>query len=89
MSINAIIPNPFSSLEQYERYWHLDLTQLEDDNLTDELHALRPLLWGLPDDHWLRTRVRMLEAEMVKRKINISQEFRVQPKPKLAKGVTL
>jgi len=86
---NILIPDPLASDQQYERFYHLDLPELEDTELTDELYALRPLLWGLDSDYWLRSRVKMLEAEMMKRKRNIRRESRAQPKPKLAEGVTL
>jgi hypothetical protein len=90
MSRDVLIPDPLSSDRQYERFHHFDIEGLEDTELTDELYALRPLLWwGLPAEHWLRERVKMLEAEAMKRKINIRQEFRAQPKPKLAEGVKL
>ena len=63
-----LIPDPVNSLDQYYRFQHLDVPRLDDNELTDELYALRPLLWGLPDDHWLRDRVKMLEAENMKRR---------------------
>lgn len=63
-----LVPIPLSSLEQYYRFHHIDIPCLKDNELTDELYALRSLLWGLPDDHWLRERVRMLEHELSKRR---------------------
>jgi hypothetical protein len=89
MARDVLIPDPFASDKQYSRYQHLDLPELEDTELTDELYALRPLLWGLPGDHWLRERVKILEAEISKRWGSTSHEFRGQPKPKLAEGVKL
>ena len=84
---DILIPDPLSSDQHFARFYHLDLPELEDIELTDELYALRPLLWGLPTDHWLRERVTRLEAELIKRKANIFHEFRGRPKPKLAEGV--
>lgn len=89
MARDALIPDPFASDKQYLRYHHLDLIELEDTELKNELYALRPLLWGLPGDHWLRERVKMLEAEVSKRRGNTSHEFSERPKPKLAEGVKL
>jgi len=88
MARDVLIPDPLSSDQQYTRFYHLDLPELEDTELTDELYALRPLLWGLPPEHWLRERVKALEAEMIKHRGNTSQ-FRARTKPELAKGVKL
>jgi len=84
-----LIPDPLSSDRQFERYYHYDLADMETGELLDELYVLRPMLWGLPSEHWLRERVKMLEAEMIKRRGNTSHEFRGQPKPKQAEGVKL
>ena len=86
---DVLIPDPLSSDRQYERFYHLDLPELEDTELKDELHYLRPLVWGLPVEHWLRERVKALEAETSKRRYNTGYEFRGQPKPKPAEGVKL
>lgn len=88
MARDVLIPDPLSSNREYARFYHLDIERLEDTELTDELHALRPLLWGLSPEHWLRERVKMLEAELAKRRY-VGHEFRGQPKPKLAEGVKL
>lgn len=86
----ALIPDPLNSHCQFNRFYHLDLPDLEDTELRDELYALRPLLWGLPPDHWLRERVKMLEAELIRRRRgNTRYEFRGRQKPKLAEGVKL
>ena len=65
--MNPLIPDPISSDKQYARFHHLDIEGFEDFELVDELYALRPLLWGLPSDHWLRKRVAALESELRKR----------------------
>ena len=88
-SFDALVPDPLSSDRQYARFNHLDLSGLEDIELTDELHYLRSLLWGLDSSHWLRERVKALEAETSKRRYNTGYEFRGQPKPKPAEGVKL
>jgi len=86
---DVLIPDPLSSDREYNRFHSLDIADLEDMELTDELHYLRPLLWGLDSEHWLRERVKALEAETSKRRYNAGYEFRGQPKPKPAEGVTL
>lgn len=63
-----LIPNPVESDTQYNRYCHYDIADLELSDLQDELYCLRPLLWGLPKDDWLRERVKMLERELSKRR---------------------
>jgi hypothetical protein len=62
-----VVPDPLSSNKQYARFRHLDIDGLQDSELVDERYALRPLLWGLPSDHWLRERVAVLESELRKR----------------------
>jgi hypothetical protein len=64
---NALIPDPFVSEQSYIRFHHSDICGLEDIELTDELYYLRPLLWGLDANHWLRERVTKLEEEIQKR----------------------
>ncbi len=65
---DILVPDRFSSDRQCARFYHLDLSELEDTELIDELNALRPLLWGLPGDHWFRARVSKLEHELAKRR---------------------
>ena len=89
MARDVIIPDPLSSDRQYERFCHFDIPNLEDTELVDELYALRPLLWRLPAEHWLRERVKALEAELIKHRGSTGNEFRGQPKPKPAEGVKL
>ena len=86
---NVIIPDPLVSYQQCCRFYHWDIASLERGELLDEFYALRPLLWGLPPDDWLRERIAKLEAELIKRQGNAGNEFRSQPKPKLAEGVKL
>lgn len=86
---DVLIPDPLNSDRQYARFYHLDLSDLEDIELTDELNYLRPLLWGLPADHWLRERVRELEKELSKRRGDTSFRSSGQRKPKPAEGVKL
>jgi len=64
----TLTPNPINSDVEYARFHHLDLENLEDTELRDELYALRPLLWGLSPDNWLRDRVKTLERELAKRR---------------------
>ena len=82
MSIDALIPDPLDSLEQYSRYWHFDLTQLEDDELADEFNYLHTRLWQLPAHHWARQRVAMLQGELERRRItNYEPKRRGKLKP--------
>jgi hypothetical protein len=64
----VIVPDPLQSDNQYDRYYHFDLPEAELTDLQDELYCLRPLLWGLPKDDWLRERVKMLERELSTRR---------------------
>lgn len=89
ISSNVLIPDPLDTDRQYARFYHLDLSELEDSELTDELHYLRPLLWGLDPQHWLRERVQMLEKELAKRRGAARYEPSRQRKPKPAEGVRL
>jgi len=89
MRRDALVPNPLISDRQYHCFHHLDICELGDMELTDELYALRPLLWGLPEDHWLRERVHRLEGEIAKRDLNMKYRTSIRPKPKPAEGVTL
>lgn len=88
-SHDVLVPDPFLGDKQYHRFYHLDLSELGDIELTDELHHLRPLLWGLPPTHWLRDRVAVLEAEIIKRQGDTGRKFSKRLKPKSAEGVTL
>lgn len=69
MARGVLIPNPYDTDCQYERFHHHDLPDLETKKLLHELYALRPLLWWrLPDDSWLRERAEAIEAELAKRR---------------------
>ncbi len=85
---DALVPDPLESDRQNERFYHFDIPSLEDDELLDELWALRPHLWGLNSEHWLRERVIMLEKELSKRQRDTRYKFS-KPKSKLAEGVKL
>jgi len=87
--MTVLVPDPLFSDRQFQRFCHLDIADKETGELADELYALRPQLWGLPADHWLRERVTMLEAEMIKRRGNTGHDFRERQTPKLAEGVKL
>jgi len=88
MMVNGLVPDPLNSDRQYYQFYHLDLPDLDDTELTDELYTLRPLLRRLPLEHWLRERVKMLEKELSKRQRNTRYKFS-KPKPKPAEGVKL
>ena len=76
-----IIPDPLDSLEQYYRFHHLDIPELEDDELIDECNYLRTCLWRLPADHWARQRVITLRNELKRRQIT-DYEVKKRHKPK-------
>lgn len=64
-----LITNPYDTNSQYERFHHHDLANSETKELLYELYALRPLLWWrLRDNSWLQERVRVIEAELAKRR---------------------
>jgi hypothetical protein len=86
---DVLIPDPLSSDRQRDRFYHLDFANLEDMELTDELYALHPLLWGLDPDHWLRERCQKLENELRKRQWRETEYKIPKPKPKPAEGVRL
>ena len=86
---DALVPDPLVSDRQYRRFHHLDMSALNDADLTDELNHLRSLLWGFPDAHWLRQRVGMIETEIRKRRGDTTYKSSRRRKPKLAEGVVL
>lgn len=63
----VLVPNPLDTDLQFARFHHLDVPCSDDMQLIDELDHLRVRLWGLPPDHWLRERVRILKNELRKR----------------------
>ncbi len=87
--VNGLVPDPLNSGRQYSRFYHLDLPDLDDTEITDELNYLRPLLWGLDSEHWLRERVKMIEGELRKRRGDTAYKASGQRKPKPAEGVKL
>jgi len=64
----VLIPEPTAGDNEYARYHHLDIQGLNDIEVIDEFYALRPCLWGLSSDHWLRQRVKALGIELAKRR---------------------
>ena len=78
---DALVPDPLVSDRQYERFHNLDIADLDDTELTDELNHLRPLLWGLDSQHWLRKRVEMILTELRKRQGENMRQFTRQSKP--------
>lgn len=67
-SREALVPNPMDTDTSFYRFQNLDLDELSETDLADEYYALRPQLWGLPPNHWLRTRVAALESELQRRR---------------------
>ena len=64
----VLIPDPMAGDKECARYYHLDIQGLNDVEVMDEYYALRPCLWGLPSDHWLRQRVKALGIELARRR---------------------
>ena len=71
---HILIPDPLDNDSQYARFYHLDIATLDDTELLDELYALRPILWGLAPDNWLRERVKLIQTELAKRKYDRQQQ---------------
>ena len=68
MITRRIIPDPMRSIQQFVRYNHLDIPDLNDDELQAELWSLRSLLYRLPPEkRWIRDRVRELGKEYSRR----------------------
>lgn len=65
--VTTLYADPLDTYEGYLRFHHMDLSDLGDSDLLDELSALRPLLWGLPANDWLRERAQVLRAETDRR----------------------
>jgi len=63
----TLYANPMDTYEGYLRFHHLDVADLTDSEVLEELYCLRPQLWGLPQDDWLRQRVQILESESHRR----------------------
>ena len=61
------VPDPLASSKEYARFYHLGLCELENSEIVEELDYLKPLLYGEPEDSWLRQRVARLEAEIQRR----------------------
>jgi hypothetical protein len=61
------IPNPLFSDRQFDRFHNQDVEYLETREIAEELWSIRPYLYRLPDDHWLREREKALGAEMARR----------------------
>ena len=63
------IPNPMYSVQQYNRYYHLDIPDLTDEAIQEELWSLCPLLFGLlPGNKWIKERVFELTKEYNRRR---------------------
>jgi len=102
MSSN-LIPNPLDSDQEYHRYYHRDLDDMEIEDLLCELCSTRYRLWLLKADRsarvlgpfeqgrrikWYRERISRIETELRKRRY-ATRETRSQPKPVLSQGVKL
>ena len=75
--MKCLVPDLNDSEAQCYRFYHWDIPNLDDNDIMDEVHALRPLLWWkLEGDDWLQERVRMLEAELAKRRLAKRQGVR-------------
>ena len=63
------IPNPMYSVQQFNRYYHLDIPDLTDEAVQEELWSLRPLLFRLlHGKEWIKERVFELTKEYNRRR---------------------
>jgi hypothetical protein len=98
---NNLIPNPFDSDKEFNRFYHYDLPDMEVEDLLCELCATRYRLWLLSRSsrllslyeqrqriRWYQERIHRIEAELRNRRY-VAWHGRSQPKPKLAEGVRL
>jgi len=100
---SILIPNPFDSDKEYQRYHHYDLADMETEDLLCELGSTRYRLWLLKYGRfarvfssfeqrqrlkWYRERISRIKVELGKRRY-VPRETRSQPKPKLSQGVKL
>jgi hypothetical protein len=66
--MTTLVPDPLDSEQQYNRFHHLDLADMETGKLQKELDTLKSVLWwNLPDNDWLEERVNRLKAELRRR----------------------
>ena len=82
------VPNPLNSDRQYARFSHHDLADSEGSELIEELWFIRPCLWGLPADAWLRERHQVLQGELRKRQWR-EAEYKARKILPKAEGVQL
>ena len=83
------IPDPLNSIQQYDRYYHLDIPYLKDEDLQAELWSLRPLIFRLPPEKsWIKERVRELAKEYARRHFRTTQQPQIS-KSETVKGVEL
>lgn len=64
-------PDPLRSLQQFERYHGFDIERLSDADLTDEFRYLAARVWPLRPEDWRHERVRMLGAELQRRRAGV------------------
>ncbi|OGN94155.1 MAG: hypothetical protein A2Z75_08370 [Chloroflexi bacterium RBG_13_50_10] len=99
-----LVPNPLYSDLEYSRYHHLDLQDMEVEDLQCELCSARCQLWALKSSDrwaqrlgrfeckhrivWLEERISRIWAELNRRRY-ATQGVKSQSKPKLAEGVRL
>jgi hypothetical protein len=76
-AMTHLMPNPYDTDVQYSRFHHHDLANSETKELLHELYALRPFLWWrLRNNPWLQERVKVIEAELAKRRNRRGQGMR-------------
>jgi hypothetical protein len=62
------IPNPMNTAQEFSRFYHLDIQNLSDEELSTEFYSLRSILYWLPPDkQWIKQRVQELGKEYGRR----------------------
>lgn len=62
-----LTPDPMRTLGEWRRYYHMDVPDLSDADLSEELFCLRAHTYPLQRDDWRCDRVRALTAEYNRR----------------------
>jgi hypothetical protein len=83
------IPDPMNSIQQFNRFYQLDIPYLKDEDLQAELWCLRSLLFRLPPEKsWIKERARELAKEYARRHYRTTQQPQISTN-KIVKGVEL
>lgn len=64
----GLIPDPLRSFEEWARYWHRDIPELDDFELWSETKRLEAAIANGERNAWLKERLRRLYAERERRR---------------------